>query len=97
MSVNKKLIEALIRLEPADDPDESLKRLLLDKIRGELRKYDVIRQDFEKKYKMEFFAFKESGLMKEPTYEVEQDYFDWELAITRIDELREELQRLSNN
>ncbi len=33
--------------------------------------------------------------MKEPPHEVEQDYFDWELTITRIDEVKSELDKLA--
>jgi len=43
---------------------------------------------------MDFYAFKESELMRDPPFEVQQDYFDWELAITRLDETRKELEKL---
>jgi hypothetical protein len=33
-------------------------------------------------------------LHSEPTFEVEQDYFDWELAVTGVADMKEEIERL---
>jgi hypothetical protein len=93
--VTKDLLDSLSRLEPANDVDESLRRLLMRKARNDLLKYEVISRGFQKKYKMDFESFRKSDLMKEPPSEVEQDYFDWELAITRMDEVKSQLDRLA--
>ena len=93
-TTSKELLESLSRLEPAKDTDESLRKLLVAKARSDLIKYEVMVKNFSKKYSMDFYEFKESKLMQEPPFEVEQDYFDWELAITRLDEIREELGKL---
>jgi hypothetical protein len=76
--------------------DESLRRPLMRKARNDLLKYEVISRGIRKKYKMDFESFMKSDLMKEPPSEVEQDYFDWELAITRMDEVKSQLDRLAS-
>lgn len=62
---------------------------------NDLLKYEVVSRGFQKKYEMDFETFRTSDLMKEPPHEVEQDYFDWELAITRMDEVKSELDKLA--
>jgi hypothetical protein len=93
--VTKELLDSLSDLEPAKDVDESLRKLLMAKARNDLLKYEVISRGFEKKYKMDFETFRTSDLMKKPPSEVEQDYFDWELAVTRMDEVESQLDKLA--
>jgi hypothetical protein len=93
--VTKDLLESLSHLEPANDVDESLRKLLMAKARNDLLKYEVITRGFQRKYKTDFESFRTSDLMKEPSFEVEQDYFDWELAVTRMDEVRKQLDKLA--
>ena len=93
--VTKELLDSLSHLEPATDVDESLRKLLMAKARSDLLKYEVSARGFQKKYKMDFETFRTSDLMKKPPSEVEQDYFDWELAVTRIDEVIKQLDKLA--
>ncbi len=64
--LRKDLLDSLSHLEPANDVDESLRRLLMRKARNDLLKYEVISRGFQKKYKMDFESFRKSDLMKEP-------------------------------
>jgi hypothetical protein len=41
-----------------------------------------------------FETFRQTVLRSEPSFEVEQDYFDWELAVTGIADIEEEIDRL---
>jgi len=88
------LIDSMRKLEPAPSIKQSLRRLLVSRSRSELIKYTLINRGFERQYKMDFHTFRISEQMKEPSFEVEQDYFDWELAVTKIAEMEEELERL---
>ena len=49
-------------------------------------KYQTIARWFETKYSRTFVAFRYQVLNSEPSMEIEQDYFDWELAVTGIEE-----------
>ena len=88
------LLDILARLEPGDDLDRSLRKLLTEKARHDLMKYRLIDQRFHRDYGMAFLAFKASDRMKQPTSSTEQDYFDWEMAVTMIDELEDTLRIL---
>ena len=39
---------------------------------------------FEAKYRQNFETFRQQVLRSEPDFETEQDYFDWELAVTSM-------------
>jgi len=51
-------------------------------------------KNFEKKYGMSFAEFSDSDLMKEPGFEVEQDFFDWDMAVTGLEDMHQEIQLL---
>jgi hypothetical protein len=91
---DKTLLDILSKLEPGDNLDQSLRQLLVKKVRNDLTKYHLIDQGFQKAYRMDFLPFKTSEQMVRPSFRVEQDYFDWEMAVTMIDELEDTLQVL---
>ncbi len=93
-TIKSELVEHIKKLTSKDGVDEGIKSLLIEKARRELLKYDSIVKDFEKKYNMNFKQFGNSELMKEPSFEIEQDYFDWEMAVTVIEDVKEELEKL---
>ncbi len=74
--------------------DESLRELLMKKARTELARYRLVDQAYESKYGVEFAAFRSSESMSRPSSRTEQDYFDWEMAVTMIDELEDTLKTL---
>jgi len=94
---NATLLEVLAKLEPGEDLDESLRKLLLEKARNSLLKYRLVDQGFQKEYGQDFFSFKASDRMVRPSFKVEQDYCDWELAVTMIEELETALKLLQGN
>jgi hypothetical protein len=94
VTIESELAERVKRLTAKQGIDEGIKDLLIDKARREILKYDLVIKDFEQKYGMSFNEFKDSELMRKPRFEVEQDYFDWEMAITVIEDTREELDKL---
>jgi len=96
LEINRDLLEAIGKVEPAGSPGESLRRIVVERLRSEIRKYNFMQQKFEQKYQMDLAAFRTSEFMREASWEVEQDYFDWELAVTRSAELREELEKLAS-
>ncbi|NIO72113.1 MAG: hypothetical protein GTN71_24580 [Anaerolineae bacterium] len=94
MDVAKVLESSLERLEPTGDYNQSLAKVLLAHARRNLVKYDLMIKNFEKKYGMSFTEFSDSDLMKEPVFEVEQDFFDWDMAVTGLEDMRQEIQLL---
>ena len=94
MDVAKVLESSLQRLEPTGDYNQSLAKVLLAHARRNLAKYDLMIKNFEKKYGMAFAEFSESDLMKEPAFEVEQDFFDWDMAATGLEDMHQEIRLL---
>jgi len=95
MSVNKMVLQQSVeRLMPSRSFEESLAKLLLLQARRNLLKYQTMDRCFRKKYQSTFEQFRAERLSSPMPFEVEQDYFDWELAITGLDEMREEIERL---
>jgi hypothetical protein len=95
MSINEMVLQQSVeRLMPSRSFEESLAKLLLLQARRNLLKYQTMDRCFGKKYQGTFEQFRAERLSSPMAFEVEQDYFDWELAITGIDEMKEEIKRL---
>lgn len=82
------------RLFPNLDFDQILAHLLLERAQRNLIKYRASVHDYEAKYGRDFQSFRETILTTEPSSTVEQDYFDWELAVTGVIDMEEEIKRL---
>jgi hypothetical protein len=97
MSIDLTTLQGSIqRLFPELDADEVLAELLLERARRNLIKYRTMARDFEAKYNMDFETFRHQTLDSEPAFEAEQDYFDWEMAVTGIEDMQEEIARLQS-
>jgi hypothetical protein len=49
---------------------------------------------FERKYNMDFETFEQKRVTKDSPHELERDYFEWDMVITLIEDLEEELTQL---
>jgi len=68
--------------------------LLLERAQRNLIKHQITARRFESRYCQSFETFRQWVLDSEPASEVEQDYFDWELAVTGISDMEDEIRRL---
>ena len=82
------------RLFPGQSLDQVMAELLLERAQKNLIKYQTMARQFEAKYGQGFQAFRQAILQTEPATEMEQDYFDWELAVTGISDMKAEIERL---
>ena len=82
------------RLFPNLSPEQAIVELLLERAQRNLIKHQAMAREFKKKYKLEFDAFRKQVLSTKPNSETEQDYFDWELAVTGIADMQNEIKRL---
>jgi len=97
MSIDSTTLQGSIgRLFPDLELDEVLAELLLERARKNLVKYRTMARDFETKYGTDFETFRQRILNLEPVFELEQDYFDWEMAVTGIEDMQEEILRLQS-
>jgi hypothetical protein len=84
------------RLFPDKTVEQVFAQLLLERAQKNLIKYHSMARQFEVKYDQSFDAFRQKILNAQPAFEIEQDYFDWELAITGIADMEKEIERLQN-
>lgn len=82
------------RISPANSYRESFLKLLLSEARRKLVHYRRMDAFFRRKYGVTFPEFRERIIESEPGPEEEQDYFDWELAVTGMEEMEEEISKL---
>ena len=94
MNVSPNIEASIQRLFPNMKTDQALVELLLERAQKNLLRYQSIVNQFESKYKKEFDSFRQEILNSEPPPETEQDYFDWELAVTGIADMETEIRRL---
>lgn len=86
--------DAIRELEPADDINVSIARMALREVERGVAVYETVDANLSSQYDMTFEEFFQSDLMREPCFAVEQDYFDWELAVSQIKRLRQDSARL---
>ncbi len=82
------------RLFPGLSLDQVFAQLLLERAQRNLIKYQTMEREFRVKYQQDFMTFRRTILESDPAFDVEQDYFDWELAVTGIDDMTQEIQQL---
>ncbi len=95
MSSNAAAIQASAqRLFPNETLDQVLVELLLERAQKNLIKYQAQARQFETKYGQDFETFRQKVLRAQSSFEIEQDYFDWELAVSGIRDMDKEIERL---
>lgn len=95
MSVLRRRCRPARRLFPNLDLDQVLAELLLEWAQKNLIKYRTMARQFKAKYDQNFETFRHKVLRSEPPFEMEQDYFDWEMAVTGASDMEAEIRRLS--
>ena len=95
MSVDRATLEqSAQRLFPDLSLDQVLVELLLERAQRNLIKYRTMSRQFQVKYGQDFAAWRQTMLESEPPFQAEQDYFDWEMAVTGIADMQEEIEQL---
>lgn len=89
-------LEIARRLMPAASAEVSIRQILANEIRRRLNRYELIDRRLRHKYGMCFEEFQNRGVVEEQGYsfEIESDYCDWEMAVTGLVTLREQLAAL---
>ena len=98
MSINTTAVleNSAKRLFPDKTVEQVFAQLLLEWAQKNLIKYQSIARQFEVKYGQSFDTLRLKVLNSQPAFEIERDYFDWELAMTGIADMENEIERLQN-
>ncbi len=96
MSINTTaVLETSARqLFPNQSLEQVLAELLLERAQRNFVKYQVLARQFAAKYAQDFESFRQQVLTSEPDFAVEQDYYDWEMAVTGMADMQQEIERL---
>ena len=78
------------------DPEEGTIQLVINELHRRLAEYKLMAKLFKERYKMDFDEFKSKNVVESSDYsfEVEEDYCDWELALDGIQTISAELKKL---
>jgi hypothetical protein len=89
-------LEVARQLVPAASDDASVRGILTAEIRRRMNRYELLDRRFRQKYGMHFEEFHDRHVVEEQGYnfEVESDYCDWEMAVTSLAALEEQLSKL---
>lgn len=94
IKVNENVKSILMKHSQKETLEESLNEILKNEIQRKIKKHMLMITHFENKYKMDFETFEENRVSKEMSYEIERDYFEWDMALTMVEDLKGELTQL---
>lgn len=94
IQVNENLKNILMKHTHKNTLNEGLKAILSREINRKIKKYLLTVSYFEKKYGVDFDRFEEMNKENRMDYETEKNYLDWDMAVTVIEDLKEELTQL---
>jgi len=98
IAMSEKLLRIIDRLEAGEDIETKLSKMIENEIRRRLARYELTNSLLQKKYGMTFDEFERREMVKKLGYsfEVENDYHDWDMAIDGIKMLRQDLEELQS-
>ncbi|MCK4760678.1 MAG: hypothetical protein KAW12_00665 [Candidatus Aminicenantes bacterium] len=94
--VSENIKNILIKHTRKKTVEESLNEILRNEITRKKKIYMIKVKHFESKYKSDFMQFETSQKGKDMAYELEKNYFDWDMAVTAVEDLEEELRLLES-
>jgi hypothetical protein len=94
IQINESVRNILIKHAHKDTVEESLNEILKIEISRKIKKYMIMIKHFERKYNTDFTGFEKVHRGKEMNYETEKVYLDWDMAVTAVEDLKEELSQL---
>ncbi len=79
------------------NPEEGTIQLVINELRRRLAEYKLMDKTFRERYKMDFDEFKKERVVEKSghSFQVEEDYCDWELALDGIETISAELKKLA--
>jgi len=92
--LSEKLQKELVNITKKGDIVEAIKELITRELIRKKNKYTFMVNNFEKKYHMEFKDFEKAHKDQKMDYELEKDYFDWDMAVTVLEDIEEEMKEM---
>jgi len=95
-TVPAKVLEALTTLEPEGDADTKIAKVVEEALVRRLNHYQYVDRQLQQKYAMTFAQFRDSQTVQQKGYafDVESDFWEWELAQDGLRTLQRQLSEL---
>jgi len=87
----ERIKEGIISITEKKNVVDGIKDLVKQELIRKKTKYLFMVRNFEKKYGMKFKEFEQKNKNKKMNYETEKDYFDWDMALTALEDIKEEI------
>ncbi len=94
LKLPKNLKDELFKITKKSSAEDAVKELIHRELLRERNKHNFSKKTFEKKYDMTFDKFEESCKGKKLEYEKEKDYFDWDMAVTALDDINGKIEKM---
>jgi hypothetical protein len=85
----------IVNVTKKDNVVDGIKDLLSHELIRKRNKYIFMNRHFEQKYGMKFIEFEEKNKGAKMEYETEKDYFDWDMAVTSLEDVENEIRGLN--
>ena len=87
----ERIKDGIISITEKSNVVDGIKDLVKQELIRKKTKYLFMVRNFEKKYGMKFKEFEQKNKNKKMDYETEKDYFDWDMALTALEDIKEEI------
>ncbi len=92
--LSEKVQKELVNITQKGDIVDAIKELINRELIRKKNKYIFMVKNFEKKYNMKFENFEKVYKDREMNYEIERDYFDWDMSVTVLEDIEEEIKEM---
>ena len=99
ISLSDKVLKFISELEIEGDINRKLEHLLEKELIRRLARYQLTNRLLKEKYGMSFDEFKKNRIVKKQNYsfEVESDFWNWEMALDGIETIKRKLKVLKES
>lgn len=94
IQIDAEILNSISKIAPERSLDRSVLRLLEGEVIKRITKYRIMIKGFEKKYGVNFDEFEKNIKKSKPGFIEEQDYYDWDMAITAMEDMEQELEKV---
>jgi len=99
LKVSDELASYVVDLFPEETKENRIRRLIENELRRRLARYRLTIHNLETKYHMDFTSFQAKKIVEKQGYsfEVENDFSDWEMAIDGVATMERKLKKLQES
>jgi len=99
LKISDEIASYVAELFPEEKTENKINRLVENELRRKLARYQLIIRNLENKYQVDFQEFKEKKILAKEGYsfEVENDFCDWEIALDGLETIKRKLKKLKES